>query len=44
MILGMTLGPVAHVYLPGWDLLAAGVVGGVAAWLWHLARHRSTPA
>ena len=44
MILGLFLGPVCHVYLPGWDLLAAGLAGGVVAWLLHLARHRGTTA
>lgn len=44
MILGMVLGPIFHVYLPGWDLLAAGVIGGVAAWVWYLARQRRRTA
>lgn len=44
MILGMVLGPIFHVYLPGWDLLAAGMIGGIAAWLWYLARQRRRTA
>jgi predicted branched-subunit amino acid permease len=44
MVLGIVLGPIAHLYVPGWDLLAAGVAGGLLAWLWHLSRHRSKTA
>ena len=33
MAFGLVLGPVFHVYLPGFDLLAAGVIGGMAAYL-----------
>lgn len=35
MIAGLALGPAAHVLVPGFDLLAAGLVGGVGAYLWH---------
>lgn len=33
MAFGLVLGPVFHVYLPEFDLLAAGVIGGTAAYL-----------
>ncbi len=35
MVLGLGLGPLFHVLVPGFDLLAAGVLGGAAAYLWH---------
>ena len=35
MVFGLVLGPVFHVVTPGFDLLAAGVVGGSAAYLLH---------
>lgn len=35
MIIGLVLGPVFHVVLPGFDLLAAGAIGGTAAFLIH---------
>lgn len=35
MAFGLVLGPVFHVLLPGFDLLAAGVIGGGAAFLVH---------
>ncbi len=35
MILGLVLGPAFHLLLPGLDLLAAGLIGGVAAFLHH---------
>ncbi|MCV0396453.1 MAG: AzlC family ABC transporter permease [Rhizobiaceae bacterium] len=35
MVAGLALGPVAHMLVPGFDLLAAGFVGGVCAYLWH---------
>ncbi|EKF19546.1 AzlC family ABC transporter permease [Nitratireductor pacificus] len=38
MILGLALGPVFHVLLPGFDLLAAGGVAGGAAYFWHRVR------
>lgn len=38
MIFGLVLGPVFHVLLPGFDLLAAGVIGGVGAFLIHRLR------
>ncbi len=37
MIFGLVLGPVFHVLLPGFDLLAAGIIGGGAAFLIHRA-------
>jgi predicted branched-subunit amino acid permease len=33
MVFGIVLGPIAHLYAPGFDLLIAGVIGGVGAWL-----------
>ena len=38
MIFGLVLGPLFHVVLPGFDLLAAGVIGGAAAYLVHRMR------
>lgn len=35
MVLGLGLGPLFHVLLPGVDLLAAGVIGGGLAYCWH---------
>lgn len=35
MLFGLVLGPVFHLILPGFELLAAGVVGGTGAWLLH---------
>lgn len=35
MLIGLVLGPVFHVVLPGFDLLAAGAVGGTAAFVIH---------
>lgn len=37
MILGLGLGPVFHLLMPGFDLLAAGLIGGGAAFLLHRA-------
>ena len=35
MLFGLVLGPVFHMVLPGFDLLAAGLVGGTAAFALH---------
>ncbi|WP_442578331.1 AzlC family ABC transporter permease [Mesorhizobium sp. ASY16-5R] len=35
MLSGLVLGPVFHILLPGFDLLAAGLVGGIAAYAFH---------
>lgn len=35
MVFGLLLGPLFHVILPGFDLLAAGVIGGAGAYLLH---------
>ncbi|BCH24907.1 AzlC family ABC transporter permease [Mesorhizobium sp. L-8-3] len=37
MAIGLVLGPLFHILLPGFDLLAAGVIGGGAAYAFHLA-------
>ena len=38
MVLGIVLGPLFHVLIPEGDLLAAGLVGGGAAYAWHCVR------
>jgi len=35
MVLGIVLGPIVHLYAPGFDLLIAGLIGGVGAYLIH---------
>ncbi|MFH1796179.1 MAG: AzlC family ABC transporter permease [Pseudomonadota bacterium] len=40
MVLGLALGPLFHLWTPGFDLLAAGLVGGFAAFGYHLASRR----
>jgi predicted branched-subunit amino acid permease len=35
MVLGIVLGPVIHIYAPGFDLLIAGLLGGIGAYLIH---------
>jgi len=37
MVAGLALGPLFHAAIPGFDLLATGLVGGGAAYLWHRA-------
>lgn len=43
MVLGLGLGPAFHLLVPGFDLLAAGLVGGLAAYGWHRLARRRTP-
>lgn len=38
MVLGIVLGPLVHVWAPQFDLLIAGLVGGVGAYLLHRLR------
>jgi predicted branched-subunit amino acid permease len=35
MVLGLALGPIFHLMLPRFDLLAAGLIGGGTAYAWH---------
>ena len=35
MVLGIVLGPIVHLYAPGFDLLIAGLIGGIGAYLIH---------
>lgn len=44
MVLGLVLGPVLHTLIPGFDLLAAGLAGGLAAYGWHRLRARRKSA
>lgn len=44
MVLGLGLGPIFHVLLPQFDLLAAGLIGGTIAYGWHLWRRRKARA
>lgn len=41
MVFGIMLGPLVHVWLPQFDLLIAGVLGGCGAFLVHRLRARS---
>jgi len=41
MLLGIVLGPLVHVFAPGFDLLIAGVAGGSLAYVWHRLQARS---
>ncbi len=36
MVLGLVFGPVFHMWLPEFDLLAAGLIGGGLAYGWHV--------
>ena len=40
MVLGLVLGPALHLVVPGFDLLAAGFIGGGLAYATHLMRRR----
>lgn len=40
MIIGLVLGPLFHIVLPGFDLLAAGLIGGAGAYGFHRLSHR----
>lgn len=40
MVLGLGLGPFFHVFLPDFDLLAAGLIGGFAAYAFHRLSRR----
>lgn len=41
MVLGLVLGPLMHLVVPGFDLLAAGIIGGGIAYATHLAKGRA---
>lgn len=43
MLVGIVLGPAFHLVVPGFDLLAAGLVGGFAAYGFHRLRQGRTP-
>ncbi len=43
MVLGLILGPLLHLVVPGFDLLGAGLIGGGAAFAFHkLSQRRAT--
>lgn len=42
MVLGMVLGPLLHMVVPGFDLLGAGFIGGGLAYAFHLIRDRAS--
>ena len=44
MVLGIVLGPLVHLYAPGFDLLIAGLIGGIGAYLIHRAQSREAGA
>jgi hypothetical protein len=44
MVLGLALGPAFHLVMPGLDLLAAGLLGGAAAYAWHRMSSRKPGA
>ncbi|MFC5583522.1 AzlC family ABC transporter permease [Nitratireductor kimnyeongensis] len=44
MILGLICGPVFHILMPGFDLLAAGVVAGVVSYAWHRMKAKNEEA
>ena len=44
MVLGLVLGPVVHAIAPGFDLLIAGLTGGIIAFVWHRYRRSGTAA
>jgi predicted branched-subunit amino acid permease len=41
MVLGLVLGPVLHLFAPGFDLLGAGLIGGGLAYAVHLLKDRA---
>lgn len=43
LILGMVLGPLFHMLTPEFDLLAAGLTGGLLAYGWHRLQRRAAP-
>jgi predicted branched-subunit amino acid permease len=44
MVLGLGLGPAFHLIAPEFDLLAAGILGGGAAYAFHRLKHRKVAA
>lgn len=40
MVLGLVLGPVLHLAVPGFDLLGAGLIGGGLAYVAHILKER----
>jgi predicted branched-subunit amino acid permease len=44
MLMGLALGPLFHLWTPGFDLLAAGIVGGFAAFAYHLVTRQGPSA
>ncbi|MEZ5811481.1 MAG: AzlC family ABC transporter permease [Rhizobiaceae bacterium] len=44
IVLGLALGPIFHFVVPGFDLLAAGLIGGLLAYAAHRIRRGSAPA
>lgn len=44
MVLGIVLGPMAHVFAPSFDLLIAGFAGGIGAYAIYRILHRRPTA
>lgn len=43
MVIGIVVGPLLHLVVPGFDLLGAGLVGGGAAFAFHRLSRRTVP-
>ncbi|MGF7005200.1 AzlC family ABC transporter permease [Aminobacter sp. BE322] len=44
MVIGLVVGPLLHLVVPGFDLLGAGLIGGGAAFMFHKLSRRRAPA
>lgn len=44
MVIGLVVGPLLHLVVPGFDLLGAGLIGGGTAFMFHKLSRRRAPA